>query len=401
VPALTEIGALALIATVSAIMLAIVWFGSRRKLQRADERLRLGEQVLDAVTQAVFVVEALRPGHPNIHVNAAYSTLTGYGGREAVAADFDALSIFDDGPKVAALDARPDAAKGVRVGIRRRDGTTLPAKLDLRVLTRADGGRYIAGLLAVEPGERAVEARLDAGPGSAGGAVRATDAFLSWLIHELRSPLNACVMWLDVLALAPQPDKLAKAVEAMKRGLARQARLVSDLNDAAKLSSAGEMRRERFDLVALTKRGLDSWQVLAAAKQLAFNPRIEIEQGLVEGDPERLLQALGHVLENAIGSSPTGGRLDLQVRSADGHCILEVEDSGDALSPEDVANLFTPLWRGPTSAKGRSGLGLGLAVAHQIAVQHGGTLAASNGVVGARFVLTLPLATSRVAVAPA
>ncbi len=396
-----EIGALALLATASAIVLAIVMFGGRRKLHRADERLRLGEQVLDAVSEAVFVVEALRPGHPNIHVNTAYSTLTGYGRREAVAANFDALSIFADGSKVAALDARADAAKGVRVGIRRRDGTTLPAKLDLRVVTRADGGRYVAGLLAVESGERAVAARLDAAPVNAGGTVRATDAFLSWLIHELRSPLNACVMWLDVLALAPQPDKLAKAVEAMKRGLARQARLVSDLNDAAKLSTGGEMRRERFDLVTLVKRGLATWQALAAAKQLAFNPRIEIEQGPVEGDPERLSQALGHVLENAIGSSPTGGRLELQVRAGDGHCIVEVEDSGDALSPADVVNLFTPLWRGPTSAKGRSGLGLGLAVAHQIAVQHGGTLAASNGVAGARFVLTLPVATSRAAAAPA
>jgi signal transduction histidine kinase len=107
------------------------------------------------------------------------------------------------------------------------------------------------------------------------------------------------------------------------------------------------------------------------------------------------------VLENAIGSSPTGGRLDLRVRGAEGQFIVEVEDSGDALSPDDVVNLFTPLWRGPASAKGRSGLGLGLAVAHQIAVQHGGTLAASNGVAGARFVLTLPLATSRAAAAPA
>jgi signal transduction histidine kinase len=400
-PGLTDIGALALLATASAVVLAILMFGHRRRLHRADERLRLGEQVLDAVSEAVFVVEALQPGHPNIHVNTAYSTLTGYAGREAVAADFDALSIFADGSKVAALDGRADAAKGVRVGIRRRDGTTLPAKLDLCVLPRADGGRYIAGLLAAEPGERAVAARLDAAPVSAGGAVRATDAFLSWLIHELRSPLNACVMWLDVLALAPQPDKLAKAVEAMKRGLARQARLVSDLNDAAKLSSAGEMRRERFDLVALVQRGLDTWQALAAAKQLAFSPRIEIEQGPVEGDPERLSQALGHVLENAIGSSPTGGRLDLRVRGAEGQFIVEVEDSGDALSPDDVVNLFTPLWRGPASAKGRSGLGLGLAVAHQIAVQHGGTLAASNGVAGARFVLTLPLATSRAAAAPA
>ena len=213
---------------------------------------------------------------------------------------------------------------------------------------------------------------------------------MSWLTHELRSPLNACVMWLDVLALAPQPDRLAKAVEAIKRNLARQARLVSDLNDAARSRRGSEIRLERFDLVALVKRGLDAWQLLATAKQLAFRPLIELEAAPVDGDPERLLQALSHLLENAISSTPTGGTVVLRVRAAGGNYSVEVEDTGAALSAEDAANLFTPLWRAPTSAKERSGLGLGLAVAHRIAVRHGGTLAATNGVSGARFVLTLP-----------
>jgi signal transduction histidine kinase len=392
---LTGTGALAVLAAASTVLLAIVAFGARRRLRRADERSHLGERVLDAVSDAVFVVDALRPGRPNIHVNVAYSALTGYGASEAVAADFEALSIFSEPAKVAALDGCTEAAT-VRVGIRRRDGTTFPAKLDLRVLRRDGGGRYIVGVLEdLEPGKRAADStpstRLGPAETSADALGRATDAFLSWLIHELRSPLNACVMWLDVVALAPQPDKLARAVEAMKRSLARQARLVSDLNDAAKLSSAGEMRVERFDLVALLKRGLAAWQSLAAARQLTFHASIELETAPVDGDPERLLQALSHVLENAIGSTPTGGHIELRAHAAGETCAVEVEDSGDPLSAEDAANLFTPLWRGPTSAKGRSGLGLGLAVAHHIAGQHGGTLVASNGVSGARFVMTVPL----------
>jgi signal transduction histidine kinase len=387
--------ALGLLAATAASVLAVALFGAHRKLRSAAERSHLRERVLDAIPEALFVVDALQRGRPNIHVNAAYSALTGYAAREALAGNFDALSIFADAAQVAALGGRADAAAGVQVSIRRRDGATLPATLDLRVLPRADGGRYLVGLLAAESDERAD--RAAAAPlveklSNAGATVHPTGPFLSWLIHELRSPLNACVMWLDVLALAPQPDKLAKAVEALKRGLARQARLVSDLNDAVKISPASEMRRERFDLVALLKRGLDAWQALAAAKQLAFVPLIEIGAGDVDGDPEQVLQALSHVVENAIGSTPSGGRLELKVHAVGRNCLVEVEDTGDALSPEDSANLFTPLWRGSTSAKARSGLGLGLAVAHQIAVHHGGTLAASNGVVGARFVLTLPLA---------
>jgi len=219
------------------------------------------------------------------------------------------------------------------------------------------------------------------------------NAFLSWLNHELRSPLNACVMWLDVLALSPQPDKLAQAVETIKRNLARQARLVNDLNDAGKVSSGGlEMRLGPLDLVALLERNLSAWQVLAAARQIAFHHAFELDAAPVHGDPERLAQAANHLVESAIASTASGGRVSLRLSGTDGHCVVDVEDTGAALSAEDAANLGTPLWRAPTTLRARAGLGLGIAVAHHIAEKHGGSLAAASSTAGVRFTLTLPLA---------
>ena len=219
------------------------------------------------------------------------------------------------------------------------------------------------------------------------------NAFLSWLNHELRSPLNACVMWLDVLALSPQPDKLTQAVETIKRNLARQARLVNDLNDAGKVSSGGlEMRLGPLDLVALLQRNLDAWQVLAAGRQIALEHTFELDVAPVHGDPERLTQAANHLVESAIASTPGSGRVSLRLSGTDAVCILEVEDTGAALSTEDVANLGTPLWRAPTTLRARAGLGLGIAVAHHIAERHGGSLAAASSTSGVRFTLTLPLA---------
>lgn len=222
------------------------------------------------------------------------------------------------------------------------------------------------------------------------------DAFLSWLNHELRSPLNACGMWLDVLALSPQPDKLAQAVEAIKRNLARQTRLVNDLNDAAKVASGGmELKFEHVDVAMLLRSNLDAWQRLATAKQVAFHHGIELAAAPIDGDSERLVQSLSHLLESSIGSTPSGGRVAVRLRGGDGRCVVEVEDSGVALSADDVANLAVPLWRSASAAKGRSGLGLGLAVAHHIAIRHGGSLAATSDSSGARFALTLPLAPRR------
>jgi signal transduction histidine kinase len=367
------------------------------RLRRADDRLRLGERVLEAVPHAVFVMDALQRGHPNRYVNPAYSELTGYGVAEAVSDGFDALGIFVDPPTVAALDNPLGAAATSRISLRRRDGTTVAAELDLRCVPRADGGRYFVGLLGnLAAAERHTDppghAQLEPARASAEPLGRARDAFLASLSHELRSPLNACVMWLDVLALAPQPDKLTKAVEAIKRNLARQTRLVNDLNDAAKISSGGlEVRLVPLDLIALINSNLDAWQLLAIGKQLSLHPSIEPKSASVDADPERLLQALNHLVENAVTSTPAGGRIELRVHSAHRVCSVEIEDTGMALSAEDAANLFVPLWRAPASAKARPGIGLGLAVAHHLIAKHGGTLTATSDGAGARFTLTVPL----------
>lgn len=216
--------------------------------------------------------------------------------------------------------------------------------------------------------------------------------FFSWLSHELRSPLNACVMWLDVLALSPQPDKLTKAVDAIKRNLARQARLISEVSDAAKLSSSDlTLHLEPLDVVALMSAELEAWRALAKGKQIELRDCFELETAPVTGDPARLPHALRQLVESAVGSTPTGGRVELTVRAANGDCVVEVTDTGDALSAEDAANLGVPLWRAPTSSRARSGLGLGLAVAYHVAARHGGSLTALPAASGARFMMTLPL----------
>jgi signal transduction histidine kinase len=385
------------IAAGGVLLIAAVLLAASRGLRRADDRLRLGERALEAVPHAVFVVDALQPGRPNTYVNPAYSELTGYGVAEAVSDGFDALSIFVDPASVAALDRPPTGAAKQRVTLRRRDGSTLAAELAVRAVPRSDGGSYVVGLLEANvPGkrqdDRASTPRLDSVAGTVEPANRPRDAFLSSLSHELRSPLNACVMWLDVLALAPAPDKLTKAVEAIKRNLARQTRLVNDLNDAAKISAGGlEVRPVPADLVALINRNLDAWQLLAIGKQLSFHQSIEPSSANVNADPERLLQALNHLVENAVTSTPANGRIELRVRCEGATCIVELEDTGTSLSAEDAANLFVPLWRAPASAKARPGIGLGLAVAHHLVAKHGGTLTASSDGPGARFTLTLPL----------
>ena len=127
---------------------------------------------------------------------------------------------------------------------------------------------------------------------------------------------------------------------------------------------------------------------------LVVVPEDAIHRRPVVGDPARLAQAVNHLVENAIASTPSNGRVDVRVHGANGSCVIEVADTGAGLSPADTANLGTPLWRDSTTARARAGIGLGLAVAHHVAGKHGGSLTANSAPSGARFVLTLPLAAS-------
>ncbi len=377
---------------VTAAVAIPIWLvvATARQRQR-DEQKALASRALDSIPRPLFVVDAWRPGRPNVFVNDEYCSLTGYDHAEALAQGFDALGVLGDVPDGAETEA---GSTGVRrqVRVRRRDGSTVVARLEVRALRGAAG--FVGLLDPVEPSPSQADAlrplKEAAAPSSA--TVGITEAFLSWLTHELRSPLNACVMWLDVLALAPQPDKLTKAVDAIKRNLARQTKLVGDLNDAAKASGHGlELRLAPLDLVALLKRCIDTWQLTAIGKQLTFQHRIDPSSARVQGDSERLVQALNHLVDNAVNSTPSGGRVELRARLVDAMCVVEIEDSGGPLSTDDAAHLFEPLWRSAASSKSRAGLGLGLAVAHHIVAKHGGTLTVTSGDSGAVFTLMLPL----------
>lgn len=392
------IAALLLVIGGSLVLVAVLLRAAGRQLHRTQNHASFAEHALEAVPRALFISDALEPGQPNRFVNTAYCALTGYGRNEAVSDGFDAVAVFADAANISAL-ARGLATRVTSAAtLRRSDGTTVPVKLDL-CLVAGDGDRYLVGLLedsSIEPApQSSIAAQAAATAAAVDSGIGPKNAFLSWLTHELRSPLNACVMWLDVLALAPQADKLAQAVDAIKRNLTRQTRLVNDLSDAAKVQSGSlEVRPQPLDVIELVKSHLDAWQLLAIGKQLAFAHRIEPAVAVIDGDAGRLLQTLNHLVENAIASTPSGGRVQLRVQLIDATCVVEVEDSGAGLSPDDAANLGTPLWRAPATSKSRPGLGLGLAIAHHLAAQHGGTLQATSKTGGALFTLALPLAAS-------
>jgi signal transduction histidine kinase len=111
----------------------------------------------------------------------------------------------------------------------------------------------------------------------------------------------------------------------------------------------------------------------------------------LRGDPLRLRQLVTILVDNAIRHSPAGATVEVLVGTEPGGAVLQVDDHGSGIKPEDLPRLFDRFWRADNAPAG--GTGLGLAIARWIAEQHGGTIGAANGPEGgASFWVRLPAA---------
>ena len=370
------------------------------RLRRLEDRLALRNRALAATSQGVFIADSEQL---IIYVNDAFTRLTGYSEREARGRRCDFLvSAMPEDPAIAQLQSGLAERTNVTVTLpsKRRDGTVFSARWSVSAVPGSDERTHLVGLLEDVTAEQlaamtrlellaeASQARKDAE-----SATRIKDVFFASITHELRSPLNACTMWLDVLALGPLSDKSAKAIDAIKRNLKLQTRLVNDLIDAAKISAGGiEIHRESHELEKLIEANTETWRLLGTARKVEFVCRLSERRHQLNVDSERLIQVLNNLLENAFAHTPAGGRVELRVRDDGDDVAIEVEDTGAGISAEDLGQVFTPFWRaGPAKGGSHKGLGLGLAIAKNLIKSHGGSLRARSPGLGMGCVFTICL----------
>jgi PAS domain S-box-containing protein len=372
------------------------------RLRHLEDRLALRNRALAATSQGVFIADGDEQGLPIIYVNDAFTRLTGYSEREACGRRCDFLvSATPDDPALAQLQSALAERANVTATLpsKRRDGTVFSARWSVSAVPGAEGRTHLVGLLEDVTAEQlAAMARLELlaeasqARKDAESANRVKDVFFASITHELRSPLNACTMWLDVLALGPLSEKSAKGVDAIRRNLKLQTRLVNDLIDAAKISAGGiEIHRETHELETLIESNLETWRLLATARKVQFVCRLSEPRHRLHADSERLIQVLNNLLENAFAHTPAGGRVELRVRNDGEDVAIEVEDTGSGLSAEDLGRVFTPFWRSGSGKGSHKGLGLGLTIAENLIKIHGGSLRAQSPGLGMGCVFTILL----------
>jgi signal transduction histidine kinase len=223
---------------------------------------------------------------------------------------------------------------------------------------------------------------------------RTRDRFLARAAHELRTPLSAIRMRVELLlrtALGDE-DLLRSGLTKIDEAAATEARLVEDLVDAGR-TLTGELRVTK---VPINVRDLVR-DVVEGVGPLAQKKRIEVSLDESEGagatrvlgDDFRLRQVLGNLLTNAIKFTPEAGRIAVRLH-VENTVQIEVTDTGIGIEPAVADRIFEPFVR--TDRNNESGLGLGLAITRQIVELHGGSITASSAGVGlgSTFTVSLP-----------
>lgn len=193
--------------------------------------------------------------------------------------------------------------------------------------------------------------------------------------HELRSPLarlNA------IIGLArQQPECLEDCLSRLEHESMRMDRLLSELLTLSRLESG---MAKRLDEVVDLAELLDDVVTDARPEIDQAACRVElngVEGARVCGDAEMLHRVFDNLLRNALSYASAGGWVGINLSMTDGEALVEVCDCGPGLSGVDLEQLFEPFYRG-AHASGKSGHGLGLAIARQIVEQHRGRIEAAN-----------------------
>jgi PAS domain S-box-containing protein len=203
--------------------------------------------------------------------------------------------------------------------------------------------------------------------------------------HDLRNPLTAIVTSAQLLLRYGElPERQARVVARIASSADRMARMIDDLLDFARSKLGGEVpiRPRRIDLRQICEQTVEELE-------FAYTRRVRLEaEGDLWGDwdADRMAQVISNLVGNAVQHSD--GEVTVSLRGESDYVVLSTHNGGPAIPSEVLSHIFEPGRRGDARS---GGLGLGLFIAHQIVLAHGGTIEViSSEGAGTTFTVSLP-----------
>lgn len=204
-----------------------------------------------------------------------------------------------------------------------------------------------------------------------GQALEGQRAFIADAAHELRTPLAALKLQMQLVGRAQDADERRAAQAELEAGLARAAHLVDQLLMLARQEPSAPVPATQCALADI------ACAIVAARAPLALQAGIDLGVKraaplILQGDPAALAVMLGNLVDNALRYTPSGGSIDVETYEEDSAFVLEVADSGPGIALDERERVFDRFYRVPGSPG--IGSGLGLAIVKRIAQSHSATV---------------------------
>jgi two-component system, OmpR family, phosphate regulon sensor histidine kinase PhoR len=219
--------------------------------------------------------------------------------------------------------------------------------------------------------------------------------FLSQITHELKSPLNTIVAYVEALTDEDQlgPDERREFYNTLNAEALRMARLISNLLQLSRIQLGNLSAKFAYMKPDTLIHDLTR-SVMTQAESRHQRLEVHVPESLpaLHGDKDLIGVAITNLLSNAIKYTPEGGQIVVRAAAADGGVMIEVADNGIGIPPEEQTRIFERFARSTQAEVLRqSGTGLGLSLVREIAEIHDGRITVESKLgAGSRFKLWLP-----------
>jgi len=225
---------------------------------------------------------------------------------------------------------------------------------------------------------------------------RTRELFLATVSHEMRTPLSAISMRIELLlrTIPDLPPNAVNGLESMRVHVRQEVGMVEDLIDAAR-TLTGQMSIARAPVVLgpVLRDAISTVETHANAKQIRIRvtPDDHGDRIQLNADGKRLQQVFWNLLFNAVKFTPPGGVIRIDIRQLDGMVEIDIIDSGQGIEAKDLPHVFGAFKM--QERDNATGLGLGLYIARRIVELHEGMLSVSSAGRGRGATFTIRLST--------
>jgi PAS domain S-box-containing protein len=370
-------------------------------IKRAEEALQTSERRFRALIEKSWDAVALMDARGTIHyVSPTASRIVGWEPEELVGRHCYEGIHPEDLPDIresfAHFSENPGAVLSGEYRYQHKDGSWPWIEGTITNLLHDPAVGAIVGNYRDVTAQKLLSDELHARAEELARADRAKDHFLAMLAHELRNPMAPILHAVDLLEQTAPPDPaVIRARDIIQRQVTHQAHLVDDLLNVSRIARGKiALQKISLDLRQLVHDTVEDHRSALETAGLRIERELPEEPLWVEGDPVRLSQVLGNLLQNAVKFTDPGGRVTVRLQHDEdrAHGVVSVRDTGIGMDPEILSSVFETFTQADRSlARSRGGLGLGLALVKGLVELHGGEVSAESAGPGRGSVFTIRL----------